>query len=77
MSAKESNCLPNSPVTLRILAKKPSKKSKKTPSKTKLAVSSNLACTAKIVANVPENKLPSVKIFGMCFLICISLKLEH
>ena len=36
ISAKESNCFPNSPETFKILAANPSKKSKKIPKTTKI-----------------------------------------
>ena len=60
ISAKESNSLPNSPSTLNNLAKKPSKKSKNIPKKTKNTASINLSDITINIATSPDNKFNEV-----------------
>ena len=69
MSANESNCVPKSPETFSKRAKNPSKKSKKTPNTTNSAAISKTPCTVKIVAIIPQKRLPSVNKLGICFFI--------
>jgi len=71
ISASESNCFPNSPETFKSLAKKPSKKSNKIPSRIKNAAKVTSPFKAKIVATNPENKFAKVIKFGICFLIVV------
>ena len=67
ISAKESNCKPNSLFTLSWRASNPSKKSKKIPKKTKYTAKTMLPFTACNVAIQPQNRFNKVIKFGMCF----------
>ena len=60
MSAKESNCFPNSPEVLNIRAKKPSRKSKIAPKNIEKTAKWIFPVSDKIIAKTPEIKFAEV-----------------
>ena len=71
ISAKESNCLPNSLPTFNKRAANPSKKSKKIPNKINKAAICKLFKAAASTATTPQKRFNSVMRFGICFLIIL------
>ena len=67
ISEIESNWKPKGLSDFKSLAIKPSKKSKKIPSKTKRAAFTNWSLIAEITAMDPHNKFREVIIFGTNF----------
>ena len=75
ISARESNCFPNSLFTFNIRAANPSKKSKKIPINTNKAAICKLFKEAAKTATTPQNRFSSVIKFGICFLIIVGFSL--
>lgn len=73
-SARESNSLPMGEETFKALAVKPSKKSNTAPSRMNIGGSMWESEQYKeYIANMPQSRLESVRMFGICFLIMVDL----